>query len=271
MRYLVTPAFSEKVTSIGGETLAAARKAMARVEGASKEQILSAAQPVTDMDPAIYTLPNGNSPIFLTFGSDHEGDYALILDITVHGAAKAFQPVPSEDPRKNPIIDPFRNMLIDPTRNMLIDPNRNMLVDPFRNMLIDPSRNMMIDPARNMMIDLRRNMTIDPARNFSLDPKRNWLINPNRNSAWAGPYLYDLKRDVAGFVIRANEKVALLFNPDGSLASSVIQAGEKNFNLFSRDGNWTGFFVHNGAQGFNRFDGQKRWDAFLVGELHPEG
>lgn len=269
MRYLVTPAFSEKVTSAGPDVLQAASAVMGLIEQQSKEQLQATATILMDGEPSIYSLKLKNSRIFLSFGKDNAGEYALILDITFHSENNNFRPLSADDPKKNMMVDPFRNMMINPLRNMMIDPKRNMMIDPFRNMMIDPMRNMMIDPKRNMMLDLQRNMMIDPARNFSLDPKRNWAINPSQNSAWGGPLVYDLNKKITGFIVRANEQVSLLFNTDGTLNGSLIQAGEKNVNVFNRERKWVGFLVHNGAEGFNQFDLTKSWIGFVVGEIQP--
>jgi hypothetical protein len=112
-----------------------------------------------------------------SFGSDSEGEYALLVDLIVQ-SGEPLRPLPSRDPRQNMMIDPNRNMMIDPRRNMMIDPQRNMMVDPNRNMMIDPNRNMMIDPRRNSLIDPNRNSLIDPRRNTllrqTLRSRREW-------------------------------------------------------------------------------------------------
>lgn len=267
MRSLVTPTFSEKATSAGAAVLEAAGKALSRIEVMTKEELLSSAELVLDGTPSIYALKDKNYRVLFTFGTDDQGEYALLADLVVHGGGEGLRPLGANNPRTNMLVDPSRNMMIDPTRNMMIDPRRNMMVDPHRNMMIDPRRNMMIDPKRNMMLDVRRNMMIDPARNFSIDPKRNWQINPTQNSVWDGPLLFDLQNNASGFVVRATEQVALLFNQRSEFVSAIIRANDKNWNLFDRDGSWTGFLVHNGAEGFNQFDVQNRWIGFLVGEL----
>jgi hypothetical protein len=144
---------------------------------------------------------------------------------------------------------------------MMIDPNRNMMIDPRRNMMIDPNRNMMIDPNRNMMIDPRRNMMIDP--------NRNPLIDPRRNTVWDGSYLYDLNGAVSGFIVRANDKVALLFDQQANFIGPVVPAGD-NYNLFDDGGRWIGFFASNGSKGSNRFDVSARWNGYVVDEILPK-
>jgi hypothetical protein len=172
---------------------------------------------------------------------DQEGEYALLVDIVAQGGSP-LRPLPSRDPQRNMMIDPSRNMMIDPTRNMMIDPNRNMM--------IDPSRNMMIDPRRN----------------YQIDPRRNWLIDPRRNTAWDGPYLYALSGEVAGFIVRANDKVALLFDNQANFVGPLIPARD-NFNLFDEGGRWIGYFVPNGREGYNQFDLSGRWGGYVVGSI----
>lgn len=72
-------------------------------------------------------------------------------------------------------------------------------------------------------------------------PNRNWLLDPRRNTAWDGPYLYDLSNRPEGYVVRANDDVALLFDTSGKLTGSLIAAGETNYNLFDRHGKWMAF------------------------------
>ena len=267
MRYLVTPSFSEKVIRSNPRVLAAVGGALKIVETSTRDQLVASTEPLLGGNDGIYVLRGTGFKFLLSFGTDDEGEYALLVDLIVH-SDELLRPLPSQDPRQNMMIDPNRNMMIDPNRNMMIDPNRNMMIDPNRNMMIDPNRNMMIDPRRNMMIDPNRNMMIDPRRNYSIDPKRNWLINPRRNSVWDGPYLYDLKGDVSGFMVRANEQVALLFDTNADFIGPVIPAGS-NYNLFDDVGNWIGFFISNGGQGYNRFDVSGRWIGYVVGEILP--
>ena len=248
MRYLVTPTFSEKVTSAGKQVLSSAAFAMSYFEESTKQELLDKAL-LLDGDPNIYALRDKNFRVLFTLGVDDEGDYALLLDLIVHGDTDTPNPWATRNP----------------TLNMMLDPHRNMMIDPRRNMMIDPRRNMMIDPRRNMTIDPRQNMMIDPSRNMGIDPKRNWQIDPHRNTAWSGPLLYNISNKQVGFVIRANEKVALLFDSNSNFESSIISAGEKNLNLFGRDGGWTSFMVRNGADGYNQFDLNGQWIGFLVG------
>jgi hypothetical protein len=268
MRYLVTPSFSEKVARSSSQVLPGIGDALKTIETSDRDKLVSSIEAFLEKDVGIYVLKGPQFQILLSFGADILGEYALLVDLIVDGGLP-MRPLPSRDPRQNMMIDPNRNMKIDPRRNMMIDPNRNMLIDPRRNMMIDPNRNMLIDPRRNMMIDPNRNIMIDPRRNPFIDPQRNWLIDPRRSTAWDGPYLHDLSGAVVGFVVRANDKVALLFDQDAVFVGPVIPAGD-NYNLFDGVGRWTGFLVSNGAQGFNKFDGSGRWNAYVVGQILPK-
>ncbi|PND26783.1 hypothetical protein [Sinorhizobium sp. M4_45] len=268
MRYLVTPSFSEKVTRSSPRVLAAVGVALKAVETATRDQLVASTEPLLESDVGIYVLKGSEFQILLSFGTDAEGEYALLVDLIVQGGGP-LRPLPSRDPNQNMMIDPRRNVMIDPNRNMMIDPNRNMMIDPRRNMMIDPRRNMMIDPRRNMMIDPNRNMMIDPRRNYLIDPKRNWLIDPRRNTVWDGPYLFDLRGAVSGFLVRASDKVAILFDEHANFIGPVVPAGD-NYNVFDKAGIWTGFLVPNGVEGFNRFDVSGRWSGFVVGDILPK-
>jgi hypothetical protein len=267
MRYLVTPTFSEKLTRSNPRVLAAIGSALKLVERSPRDELAASIEPLLESSGGIYVLKGAGFQILLTFGTDGEGEYALLVDLIVH-VNQSLRPLPSHDPKQNMAVDPNRNMMIDPRRNMNIDPRRNMMIDPNRNMMIDPRRNMSIDPRRNMMIDPNRNMMIDPRRNYSIDPKRNWLIDPRRNSVWDGPYLYDLRGFISGFLVRANEELALLFDTNADFIGSIIRA-EPNYNVFDDKGNWIGFFASNGSGGYNRFDVSNHWIGYLVGEIFP--
>lgn len=267
MRYLVTPAFSEKVTRSNPHVIAAVGVALKTVERANRDQLVASTEQLVENNGGIFLLKGVDFQILLSFGKDGEGEYALLVDLIVHGSAP-LNPLSSRNPRQNIMIDPNRNAMIDPRRNAMIDPRRNAMIDPNRNAMIDPRRNAMIDPRRNAMIDPNRNMMIDPRRNPSIDPQRNWLINPRQNSAWDGPYLHNVNGDVAGFIVRATVKVAFVFDQHVRFIGPVIPASG-NYNLFDDAGRWIGFLVSNGAKGFNKFDVPGNWSGYIVGEILP--
>lgn len=266
MRLLATPSFSEKVTRSDNETKSTVADLLNRLEAEARDQLMSMLEALPGTDEGIYVYKTGATQVFISFGVDEEGEYALLVDLIVKSVTTPGAAGVLKDPRRNPLVDPNRNMGIDPRRNPLIDPRRNMMVDPHRNMMIDPRRNMMIDPRRNMMVDPRRNTMIDPQRNQFIDPRRNWLLNPRNNSLWNGPYLYDVRGVPTGFFVRASDSVANLFAMDATYVGPAV-AANKNYNLFDRDGRWTGFLVSNGGGGFNSFDVSNVWNGFVTSEI----
>ncbi|SFG69586.1 hypothetical protein SAMN04488020_103217 [Palleronia marisminoris] len=267
MRYVATPEFSEKVSTLDSEELQSLASVLERLKDGSRSALEKELTSLSGLEGNLHVIKQGDLRVFLSFGSNKDGEYALLVDLAVrqnsrtgHSAAGFRAVSPNLDPRKNRMINPRQNSIIDPKRNMMIDPNRNMIIDPRRNTMIDPRRNMMIDPNRNMMID--------PLRNSMLDPNKNSLINPARNSAWNGAFLYNLDARPEGFFVRAGEKVSLQFDPDANFVGFCVPAGD-NFNMFNPNGRWVAFFAKSGANGYNQFDTSCNWIGFTTKSLLP--
>jgi hypothetical protein len=268
MKFLVTPEFSEKLTSLGVDGLFPISAIVNYIKETDRDS-LSGGAPGIEVRPLgndILTIKRGTYRVYVSFASDADGEYLLLLDFALEApqatARSGF--FATKDPRKNPSIDPNRNMTIDPRRNMTIDPNRNMTIDPNRNTTIDPRRNMTIDPNRNMTIDPNRNMTIDPRRNMTIDPNRNMTIDPRRNRYYGGPYIYNVGLEQEGFVIRANEKVSLIFDTSARFTSFIVSTGSEVANVFDLSGRWIGFLVQAQNDVLLRFDTTGQWLGIIV-------
>jgi hypothetical protein len=268
MRFLVTPTFTEKLSSLTGEDLAEISRVVNIIKDVDRSGLTGRASglDVRPLDTNILTIKRGKYRIYASFGSDSDGEYLLLLDIGLEGTeprarAEFFA---TKDPRKNPILDPNRNMTIDPRRNMTVDPNRNMTIDPRRNMTIDPRRNMTIDPRRNMTIDPRRNMTIDPRRNMTIDPNRNMTIDPRRNRFYGGPYLYSVVLEQEGFIVRANDRVSLIFDMSAHFNNFIVFLENGFGNVFDLFGGWVGFLVPTPTDVILRFDTSGQWLGIIV-------
>ena len=268
MRYIVAPEFSSKLSTLTPEGIDAVSAIVKYIESNSKEVILSgnAEIIVRDLGKDIYNIKHSNYRMYITFGSDEEGEYILLLDITLETNVTSshqqyFSP---KNPRTNVLLNPNSNVTIDPRRNMMIDPNRNMTIDPTRNMMIDPRRNMMIDPSRNMMIDPSRNMMIDPRRNMMIDPNRNTMIDPRRNKFYGGPYSYSTDLNQNGFLVRANDNVTLFFDMSARFNEFGVVTEQGNTNIFDVNNNWVGFLVNTDNEIQLRFDTRNGWIGFIV-------
>jgi hypothetical protein len=252
MRLLATPTFSEKLALMDDDGRAEVSQVISIIREVDKAALSdqSSGLDVRALDASITTIRKGRYRLYVTFASDAEGEYLLLLDIGVEGVESRHRAgvFAARDPRKNMSFDPNRNMMIDPRRNMMIDPNRNMMIDPRRNMMIDPNRNMMIDPRRNMMID----------------PNRNMMIDPRRNRFFGGPYFYGVDLSQEGFVVRANEQISLIFDMSARYRGFMVLSDGGAGNLFDLTGAWTGFLVPTQNEVVLRFDTSGRWIGILV-------
>lgn len=268
MRFLVSPEFTQKMASIDENGISAISKIINYIKENEKAVLITDNkhfQP-RPLSNDIFLFDAGDHKIYVSFGQDPEGDYVILLDL----AAESNKPIQNKDffttknPKTNSSINPLKNSAIDPRRNMMIDPRRNMMVDPRRNMMIDPRRNMMIDPRRNMMIDPRRNMMIDPRRNMMIDPRRNMMIDPRRNSSYGGPFLYDTNLNQVGFIVRADDKVHLIFNKDSTFEGIAVSTDQGNKNIFNKNNEYIGFWVPANKDIYNRFDLNGSWLGIAI-------
>ena len=245
MKLLVTPGFTEKLASIPKEGLAEISSIVSFVKEAEKNTLVDGAKgfEVRQLSSEIWSIRAGNYRAYGSIGTDEEGEYFLLLDISVEAVRTSTQSsfFAAKDPRTNPSLNPNQNMAIDPRRNMMIDPRRNMMIDPNRNMLIDPRRNMMIDPNRNMMID------------------------PRRNRSYGGPFVYDQHLNQEGFVVRANDEVSLVFESQrAKFTGFIVQKDGNGANMFDPTGRWIGFLVSAGDDVLLRFDPAGQWTGLVV-------
>ena len=237
MKLLVTPGFTEKLASIPKEGLAEISSIVSFVKEAERNTLVDGAKgfEVRQLSSEIWSIRAGNYRAYGSIGTDEEGEYFLLLDISVEAVRTSTQSsfFAAKDPRTNPSLNPNQNMAIDPRRNMMIDPNRNMMIDPNRNMMIDPNRNMMIDPRRNR--------------------------------SYGGPFVYDQHLNQEGFVVRANDEISLVFESQrAKFTGFIVQKDGNGANMFDPTGRWIGFLVSAGDDVLLRFDPSGQWTGLVV-------
>ena len=268
MRYFVTKEFNEKIAALNAEQLAELSLLLKRIESSDKDSLLSkTSSNVQSLSKDIYVMKVKNSRMFFSVGEDNEGEYILLLDYSFISASygRPDQAFAAKNPRTNMSLNPRSNMSINPRSNMSINPRSNMSINPRSNMSINPRSNMSINPRSNMSINYRSNMSINPRSNMSLNPRSNMSINPRSNVSFGGPFLYSLDLEQKGFLVRANEKVTLLFDMSSEFIGVAVRHDSGIVLLFDTDNNWTGFLVPTSQEElFLHFDTDNNWLGLVV-------
>ncbi|MDA3895279.1 MAG: hypothetical protein PF482_03910 [Desulfobacteraceae bacterium] len=137
MRFIVTPEFSEKVSSLSRDGISAISTIANFISETDRNSLTQGNRgiEVRSLTGDIVVINYSPYRLFASFGSDSEGEYLLLMDVSIEASQVSTIGgfFATKDPRRNQMFDPNRNMTIDPRRNMTIDPNRNMTIDPRRN------------------------------------------------------------------------------------------------------------------------------------------
>ena len=120
------------------------------------------------------------------------------------------------------------------------------------------------DPRKNPLLDPNKNMTIDPRRNMTIDPNRNMTIDPRRNRFYGGPYLYGVSLEQEGFVVRADDRVTLIFDTSARFTSFIVFSESGFGNVFDLSSCWIGFLVPTQSDSILRFDTSGQWLGIIV-------
>ena len=208
MRYLVTPIFSGKLSAQPRETLGLIRSLLAIIEKSDKASLIREGfnglpPDILSQNILVFSTQSHDLSVFATFGTGQAGEYILLLDFAVQRGTPEI-PAPA-------YTNPYRNPAINPNRNPAINPNRN--------------------PA------------INPHRNPTINPRRNTTINPHLNTAYSGPFIYSRDFVRENYLVRANDKVELIFDLGNEFTGICIKASERVCALFSTNNEWVGYLV----------------------------
>lgn len=268
MRVLAAPAFTTKVQSLPATERSAISQFLAHLEAISKESLLAGGgrAVVTATAADVYVAPAGRNRIFMSFGRDTTGDYAVLLDVfPYHAPLATSADGPSlRNPRTNGRLNPTINGAINPFVNGTLNPLVNGSLNPFVNGRINPSINGSINPLINGVVNPAINGRINPTINGSLNPQINPTVNPRINHSYKGPYLYDLALTNVGFVVEANPSIILLFDANLAWVGHGVRNSVDGYALFDRNSSWIGHLVPDRQGGFLRFDTNNQWIGLAV-------
>ena len=271
MRVIVAPEFSEKLANMSPDTLVRVKDAFDLVENSTKDELVTDPRmiPLT-IGQELFALRAGDSRVFLSFGSDQEGDFVLVFDLAARETGRSVVGDPAQrlHPKRNPKFDqtvnPKFNSQINPRFNSNINPRFNSNINPKFNSTINPRFNSTINPRFNSSLNPRFNSNINPKFNSSLNPKFNWSLNPFQNAGLQTQFVYDVDASAVAFIVIANDLVRLVFDTKATWTSYAVSHPREGFVVFSPDGDWVEHWESNGGEGWNRFDLENEWIGFVL-------
>lgn len=270
MRYVVAPPFADKVLKLTAAAMHAVALFLKLVQTAKKEEVEALAVPLLIDDETIYFYRQDDVRIIFTFAADAEGDYLLILDLIIEktgmpGAVGIRPGRMDRDPRSNTALNPNYNTAHNPKYNTTLNPKYNTVLNPKYNTVLNPKYNTVLNPKYNTTLNPKYNTVLNPKYNTTLNPKYNWAIDPTRNPALEVPRLYNLDLEVEGFVVRAGDKVQLVFGSDREFRSYTVKDSRDGFLVFgATDNEWIEYWRPDGGGGLLRFDTDGEWIGIVV-------
>jgi hypothetical protein len=246
MRLNVAPEFSSKLPALTPADLQHISTFVNAVTDATNREdlLIKVGTQIQLLDEDIYISQAGQSKVFFTFGTDEAGEYILLLDTSTERSKDSpgyfFA---AKDPRRNNSLNPKFNTAINPRFNTALNPRFNTAINPRFNTTLNPRFNTAINPRFNTTFNPRFNTSINPRFNTSLNPRFNTSLNPRMNRAFGGPYLYDVNMRQEGYIVRANEKVNLIFDLSANHVGEYVTVNENYRARFDMDNNWVGYLI----------------------------
>ncbi len=118
------------------------------------------------------------------------------------------------------------------------------------------------NPVYNHNINPIFNHNINPIFNHNINPIFNHNINPLYNPNFDGYYLFDINSNSIGYILRADDDIMLLFNPQNSLQSYCVRNSIDGYLIYN-NGNWTGNLISDGDSGYNYFSKNNEWIGYV--------
>jgi hypothetical protein len=269
MRYLAAPDFTSKVAHLPHDAMQVVRDVLIFVSTNGREMISSdrRVQRLVSEASDILVFRTDGYRVLFTFGSNNDGEYLLLVDLISEsgigsgpGGGRLFT---KRDPSRDASVNPLRNNQINPRSNSRLNPVFNSQINPTFNSRINPTFNSQINPTFNSQVNPTFNSQINPTFNSALNPMFNSSINPKRNTLMGGPFLYDLNLNQVGYLVKANERVSLVFDMNGRhLLTAVAHA--HGFAVFDAKNKWLENWIENGRGGYLRFHPNANWIGFVV-------
>lgn len=267
MKVLISPDFNQKIAAIDKNHIAALAAFISRAEDASLSDLLTSNEFVSLIQEGVYCAKLENLRVFFTAASNADDEIMVLMDVASIGSKKTLQAqefFTSKNPRTNSVFNPRLNSSINPKLNSSINPKLNSSINPKLNSSINPRLNSAINPRLNSSLNYRLNASINPKMNSSINPRVNTSLNPRINRGYGGPYLYNIALEQIGYIVKADEKVDLLYRMDCEFDGLLVLANDKVKIAFDRDSQWIGHFVKANDDVWLRFSLDNEWGGMLI-------
>lgn len=261
MRFIATPEFLKTLSSMEKGSINNISATIKYIEDSDKNEITSKA---TTTEGSIYILRTGPFRIFFAFGNDPQGEYLLLLDIIQYAPHSYGTSLGARDPRTNLILNPNSNTSINPMVNTSLNPLINTSLNPFINTSLNPYINTSLNPLINTSLNHLINTSLNPLINTSLNPIINTSINPFINPNYAGPYIYDLGMKRTGYLVKANDRIFLIFNSPADFSGICVKNSSNGYTLFNKSNQWIGYLIFNRQDGYLYYDQNNKWIGIVV-------
>ncbi|VVQ02487.1 hypothetical protein [Pseudomonas fluorescens] len=267
MKVLLSPDFNEKIPALDADTVSAISQFVLSAENLDRNEFVSKnIKTISNLDGEVYNAKINSSQIYFTIGNDEQGDYLLLLDVAtikpISSKGESFFTV--NNPKTNRAFDPRYNSSINPKLNSSINPKFNSSINPKFNSSINPKFNSSINPRFNSSINPSFNTSINPKFNSSINPKLNSSLNPRKNRSYGGPYLYGIDLNQQAYLVRANNKVEILYDPDGAFYGFLVDANGSVKVEYNKDNVWTGYCVKANDKVWLRYSVDNEWQGLFV-------
>ena len=267
MRTLTTKELNQKIATLSPAAIASLAEMIQFFETNSKEQIVTSSSlpKVFPLSDEIYAAKITDTHSYFFFGSDNDGEYIMVLDVT-EARKKPVSPgfFAVNDPRKNSSLNPQFNSSINPRFNSSINPRFNSSINPRFNSSINPRFNSSINPKFNSSINPKFNSSINPKFNSSINPRFNYSINPKFNNAYGGPYLYSRSLKQEGYLVHANDQISIVYSMDIDFIGFSVKNESGIILTFDTNNEWVGFWISSGQEPLLRFDQSGEWIGIVV-------
>ena len=211
MRTLAREEVNDKIRALSTQTKSSLALMIGFFESKTKEEVVaSKASPyVMQLAGDIYVAQIQDTHAYFSFGSDSDGAYLMILDVT--------------ETRKQPVDRGFF-----------------AIKNPKTNSTLNPRFNTSINPGFNTSINPRFNPAYGGPFLYSLDlQQEGFLVRANEQVS----IIFDMDSEFTGFTVHHDSGIILTFDTNNEWIGYMVPSGQDPLLRFNQSGDWIGILV----------------------------